>query len=287
MKKKAIALVILLFIFILTTCKKEIDKPVTQINTDQEQSNDKSIYITLKKTQSEIRNNEEIIVFLNKRINGAGLKGKINNFKDLFEINIPISNIDNSLKKMITDEKNKAREYFKELLEQKIEITLQQVDSSYIDNLPPFMIDSGGDYFGKVIPAKYKYQVRAPADSDVYPVLGSNNQSFLVIKRTVLIKGEHILKAKMERVKNKPWILIQFSEEGAKRFSYYTRSLIQERLAVLVNGWVLAAPVVSEHIPDGETWIAGKMTEDKALQLAGYFNASGGYGITLENIIYK
>jgi preprotein translocase subunit SecD len=247
----------------------------------------KNLYITLYKTSKETRAKAEIISFLKKRLFGAGMRAKINTDKDWFFVTIENSDIPDTLRKSIEGNIIKAKEYFKELLEQKIRITMQKVDSSYMESLPPGIVKSGGDYFGSVVNARYKSQLRPPLDAAVYHIVKGSEKFYMVVKKRVLLDGSDILSAKMEKVRGMNWILLKFNRSGASKFSEYTRRLIQERIAILVNGWVLAAPVVTEHIPDGEAWISGKMTKNKALQMAAFFNASGGFGVKLENLLFR
>ena len=247
----------------------------------------KNLYITLYKTGRETRSKDEIVSFIKKRLFGAGMKARVNITRDWFFVTIENHNIPDTLKTSLGGNIKGAKEYFKELLEQKIMITFQKVDSSYMESLPPGVFKNGGDYFGSVVSKRYKNQLRPPLDAGVFPVIKGGEKFFMVVKKRVLLNGSHILRAKMEKVRGMNWILLKFNSSGASKFSEYTRRLIQERIAILVNNWVLAAPVVTEHIPDGEAWISGKMTKNKALQMAAFFNASGGFGVKLESLLFK
>ncbi len=273
-------------VILFTGCKKEIQKPDVSKNNFP-QTMGKSVYIVMKKTSKETRNNDEIVKFINKRLEGAGMNAKINAKDSHFYITIPAKNVPNTLQNVLKGDSSKAKKYFKNMLEQKIEITLQLVDTDFMATLPPGIVINGGHHFGKVIKGIYKNQVRLQPYEQLYPIMRKGKIAYMAIRKKVLVHGGHILKAGVEKVKGKPWIHIKFTQGGAYRFSNYTRRYIQERLAVLVNGWVLAAPTISEHIPDGETWIAGKMTQERAFQLAAYFNASGGFGVTLVKIEYR
>lgn len=276
---------------VAVSCSRKPERPEIPQNAAQnfpvQTAQGKSIYIILEKMAAESLPDNQISGFLMKRLSGSGMEAKINIQRNFIYITVHHSKIPASVKELISQGEARVKKYFQELLEQKISITLQQVDSGFMNTLPPGFVRSGGDYFGKVIPAHFKNQIRLESQSEAVPVLSREETNYLVVRKNILLNGEHILSAKLDREQGRPLIAIKFSSEGAKRFSYYTRILLQERIAVLVNGLVLAAPVVSEHIPDGETLLTGKMTVEKALQMAAFFNASGGVGVKLVSIEYR
>ena len=247
----------------------------------------KNIYIILRKTKKETRSYTEIKRFVSKRIKGAGMRSKMAIKGNYIYITIENKNIPKPVLRILKTSKDRAKKYFKELLEQKIEITFQMVDSSYMESLPPGLTIDAGDYFGKVVSKHYKSQLRPSSNAGIYPVIKKGESIFMVIRHYVLLRGIHILSARVKQTNSRPWILLKFNETGAMLFSRFTRRYIQERIAILVNGWVLAAPVVAEHIPDGQAWITGVMSEQRALQLAAFFNATGGFGLKLERLNFK
>lgn len=289
---RTLSIVIIVFVAIgLFSCgsekttKQEVTTKINKKNFPSTKG--KSVYIVLERTGKETRSNKEIVKFIKRRISGSGMKSKIRVKDKLFYVTISNDDIPKSLEKTFSKGAKNVQKYFNNLLENKINITLQLVDSDLMATLPPGVTFNSGGHFGKVIKGAYKSQVKTKSNQALYPTMRKGNRTYMVIYKNSLITGNHILSAEVEQVKGKPWIHIKFTKMGSYRFSRYTRRYIQERLAVLVNGWVLAAPTISEHIPDGETWIAGKMTQKRALELAAYFNASGGAGIRLVKIVYQ
>lgn len=287
MKQLAISIFILSIFFI--SCKTDNQRPISTTENFPATANKKGkkLYIVLKKAVNETRSNVQIIKFLKRRLLGAGMKSKIKVNKEKFYIVIFGKNIPVTIKKIIENNGSNLKTYFKNLLEQKIKITLHVVDSGFMQTLPPMMVKNGGDYFGKIIPVYYKSQIRPAGDAYLYPIIKSGPKAYMVVKSFVLLDGNDILSARLEYNSGRPNILIKFTRNGARKFSYFTRRYLQERIAVLVNGWVLAAPVVREHIPDGEAIIEGKITQKRATQMAAFFNASGGYSIYLDKIEYR
>lgn len=66
----------------------------------------------------------------------------------------------------------------------------------------------------------------------------------------------------------KPLILLQFNEEGAKIFEELTANNIGKRLAIYIDGVLLSAPVVQEKISGGKAQISGNFTIQEAKELA-------------------
>lgn len=68
-------------------------------------------------------------------------------------------------------------------------------------------------------------------------------------------------------------ILLKLGKHGAKRFDEFAESHLEERLAILVRGKVVSAPVVRERKFGGMIEIAGNFNEKEALALMSALNA--------------
>jgi protein-export membrane protein SecD len=67
---------------------------------------------------------------------------------------------------------------------------------------------------------------------------------------------------------NRPYIAIEFDQEGAKKFAKVTEANINKRLAIVLDGKVKSAPVIKSKIPDGKAVIEGDFTLEEAKDLA-------------------
>jgi preprotein translocase subunit SecD len=67
---------------------------------------------------------------------------------------------------------------------------------------------------------------------------------------------------------NQPIITFRFKAAGARKFASFTRSNIGRQFAIIVDGDVVTAPVITEPILGGEGQISGTFTSDTAAQLA-------------------
>ncbi len=63
-------------------------------------------------------------------------------------------------------------------------------------------------------------------------------------------------------------IAITLTDEAAKKMAEVTRKNIRRRLALLIDGRVIVAPVIQSEIPGGEIRISGSFTEDEVKDLA-------------------
>lgn len=66
----------------------------------------------------------------------------------------------------------------------------------------------------------------------------------------------------------KPYITIQFDEEGAKLFQELTKKNVGKRIAIFVGGTLVSAPNVNEEIPGGIAQITGDFTLEETRQIS-------------------
>jgi len=69
-----------------------------------------------------------------------------------------------------------------------------------------------------------------------------------------------------------PSISIEFNSEGAKLFDEITKANIGKRVAILLDGQIISAPVVREEIRDGQAEISGQFTVQEAKELTRNLN---------------
>jgi preprotein translocase subunit SecD len=92
--------------------------------------------------------------------------------------------------------------------------------------------------------------------------------------RTFTIGGETFSEAEIVDARSQPdlagtaAIMITFSPEGAKRLSILTHDYIGKPMPILLNGTLLAEPVVMEDIAGGVAQISGNFTLAEADALA-------------------
>ncbi len=98
-----------------------------------------------------------------------------------------------------------------------------------------------------------------------------------VLKSSAEVKGTDVDGASMEigstdssnpQMAGKPYISLNFTRTGARKFSNVTGDNTGERLAIVVDNAVYSAPVIQDRIPDGKATITGIFTTEAAKSLA-------------------
>lgn len=97
---------------------------------------------------------------------------------------------------------------------------------------------------------------------------GDSDQAYYVIERKAVVGGEHLTDARAEYQGTNPVVNFRFNSFGGKKFGAATRENINRRLAVVLDGKVITAPVVRSAITGGSGVIEGNFTIQSANELA-------------------
>lgn len=73
-------------------------------------------------------------------------------------------------------------------------------------------------------------------------------------------------------VPGRPEIDVTFTPKGSKQFTEVTRHSINKRLAIIIDGQLVSAPVIKSEITGGKAMISGNFTRDEALALSNKIN---------------
>jgi RNA polymerase sigma factor (sigma-70 family) len=73
-----------------------------------------------------------------------------------------------------------------------------------------------------------------------------------------------------------PEINVEFSQEGKELFAAVTRENLNQRVAIVLDGHLCAAPVIRSEISGGQAQITGAFTVDEANALAAKINEAAG-----------
>jgi len=89
------------------------------------------------------------------------------------------------------------------------------------------------------------------------------------------LTGKYLKKSELSFDQNtqKPLILLQFNDDGAKVFEALTEESIGKQLAIYIDGVLLSAPTVQEKISGGKAQITGSFTVKEAQDLVKNLNA--------------
>ena len=91
-----------------------------------------------------------------------------------------------------------------------------------------------------------------------------------IVSKRIIISGEHLIdaKPKMDNQTNETVVTFTLDRVGAKRFGKATTSGIGKRLAIVLDGKIISAPVVRDAIVGGSGQITGGFTFQSATDLA-------------------
>ena len=70
----------------------------------------------------------------------------------------------------------------------------------------------------------------------------------------------------------KPEIDVIFTAKGRQRLAEVTRQSINKRLAIIINGQIVSAPMIRAEIPGGTAVISGNFTKSEATDLSTKIN---------------
>jgi len=98
--------------------------------------------------------------------------------------------------------------------------------------------------------------------------------SFADFKKTDL-DGRDLSRSRVRFDKNtgKPVVSLEFSSEGAKKFSEITGRNVGKPVAIFLDEWPLTTPLVKEQITTGEAVISGEFSLEEAKRLSVQLNA--------------
>ncbi|SLN42069.1 preprotein translocase subunit SecD [Pseudoruegeria aquimaris] len=92
---------------------------------------------------------------------------------------------------------------------------------------------------------------------------------YYIIEKLPVVTGEELTDAQPAFDQNgRPAVNFRFNPHGARKFGDYTAENIGSPFAIVLDGEVISAPVIQDHIPGGSGIITGNFTVEDSTQLA-------------------
>lgn len=112
------------------------------------------------------------------------------------------------------------------------------------------------------------YKGVAPSGSIV--IEGEQAGTVMVIKKRVIVSGDMLTNAQasFDRESAVPVVNFSFNSIGAKKFAEATTKYKGQRLAIVLDGKIISAPVINNPIKGGDGIISGRFTVESANELA-------------------
>ncbi len=97
-----------------------------------------------------------------------------------------------------------------------------------------------------------------------------NNSDEAIVSKRIIMSGDNLLDAqpRMDSQTNETIVTFTLDRVGAKRFGKATASGIGKRLAIVLDGKIISAPVIRDTIASGSGQISGGFTFQSATDLA-------------------
>jgi len=117
------------------------------------------------------------------------------------------------------------------------------------------------------------YPEGAPVEGALSLVNESTGETFQLHSEPFLTGGDVQLAA-VERGDGAARVLVAFHPAGSRRLATVTADHVGDRIAIVVHGRLISAPIVRAPISEGRAVIDGGFTEEEALSLAQELNRS-------------
>jgi preprotein translocase subunit SecD len=109
------------------------------------------------------------------------------------------------------------------------------------------------------------------------PVTGQVRQAEVYVGKSVLLDQTALQSAKLiTGPQGDRQIEITFTAAGRKQFAKITREHLHQRLAIVIDGKLMEAPVIQSEITAGTCQIVGSFSDAEAKALAARINATAG-----------
>ncbi len=119
--------------------------------------------------------------------------------------------------------------------------------------------------------AKLNFRLVSNADKDFgFEKLKSEIDEDLNVSKRIIMSGENLVDAqpRVDNQSNEPIVSFTLDRYGAQKFGKTTTNNIGKRLAIVLDGKVISAPVIREAITGGSGTISGNFTFQEVTDLA-------------------
>jgi biopolymer transport protein ExbD len=122
---------------------------------------------------------------------------------------------------------------------------------------------------GHAVPVSLEFRVSDAQEAPGWKKMDvSLSDESIYVAPEVALSNEDIASARVMMESDEPQIGVEFTLGGAKKFSALTEGNIGKRLAILVDGNVISAPIIMAHITGNQAMITGNFTENEAKRIA-------------------
>ena len=104
--------------------------------------------------------------------------------------------------------------------------------------------------------------------SEKFSLQGTNEE--ITVSKRIIISGENLIDAqpRFDNLNNQPIVAFSLDRLGSQRFGQATTKNIGKRIAIILDGEAISAPVIQDSITSGNGTISGNFTFQSATDLA-------------------
>ncbi len=95
-----------------------------------------------------------------------------------------------------------------------------------------------------------------------------SREGMLPLRKSVVVSGEDLVDAQPSFQNGQPVVTFRFNPLGGRKFGKMTQENVSKRLAIVLDGKIISAPVIREPILSGSGVISGRFTVREAQDLA-------------------
>ncbi|MBI5546001.1 MAG: hypothetical protein HY901_19085 [Deltaproteobacteria bacterium] len=101
---------------------------------------------------------------------------------------------------------------------------------------------------------------RLPAGVELLPELqsarlGATSKALYLAVRPAEVTGDDVASAQVQKNSRGPYVSVTFTQSGAKAFEQLTRRIVGHKLAIVLDGKITSAPLVTSAITGGQAQI--------------------------------
>ena len=104
--------------------------------------------------------------------------------------------------------------------------------------------------------------------SEKFSLQGTNEE--ITVSKRIIISGENLIDAqpRFDNLNNQPIVAFSLDRLGSQKFGQATTKNIGKRIAIILDGEAISAPVIQDSITSGNGTISGNFTFQSATDLA-------------------
>ncbi len=126
------------------------------------------------------------------------------------------------------------------------------------------------ELLGKTAELNFKLVTKDENEFGTEKFLVKSTQEEITVSKRIILSGENLIDAqpRFDNLNNQPIVAFSLDRLGSQRFGQVTSKNIGKRIAIILDGEAISAPVIQDSITSGNGTISGNFTFQSATDLA-------------------